>query len=78
MSDYPNLNEHASTGEGLPTFYLHRYVLDQMVTDAAIPVVKMQMDEMRREFDRVKADRGWPEDARPLWKIGWEYSESGS
>lgn len=78
MSDYPNLNEKASTGEGLPTFYFSRHLNDHLITDAAVPIVDMAMDEMRQEFERAKAEHGWPEDARPLWKIEWSYKVVGS
>jgi len=63
---------------GDPTeFGMRQYVTEDQIRDAVVPVVEATMDAMRVEFDRMKAERGWPEDAAPLWEIRWHYSESG-
>ena len=54
---------------------LERSVTEDTVALAAVDVVALTMDDMRAEFYRVKASRGWPESAQPLWHIGWTYTE---
>jgi len=58
-------------------FGMKQLITDDMVTDARLNVVDATMFQMRREFDRMKTERGWPKDAAPLWEIRWHYTESG-
>jgi hypothetical protein len=38
-------------------------------------VIAHMMDRGRHEFEKLKAERGWPEDAAPLWQVRWTYLE---
>lgn len=76
------MNPHPGTQPPSEQPEPRRWALEKCLTDDQIEqgrrhvVVDYTMEKMRAEFDRVKAERGWPENARPLWTIGWEYIET--
>jgi hypothetical protein len=51
----------------------HEYITDDMIEMSNGNAVAYIMEAMRMNFDRVKSEEGFPENARPLWRISWEY-----
>jgi hypothetical protein len=56
---------------------LEKSLTEHVITSDIVPIVSLTMAGMRGEFNRVKAERGWPKDAAPLWTIRWDYTETG-
>lgn len=51
----------------------HNYITDDMIEMSDGNAMAYIMDKMRANFEKVKREEGLPENARPLWRLSWEY-----
>jgi hypothetical protein len=59
-------------------YHAKRYMTDDMVRLSNGNVLSGYMrEELERMFNATAQENGFPEGARPLWCLSWEYSDDG-
>jgi hypothetical protein len=56
-------------------YQLERAITDLALTTASVDLLALLKKEMTEAFDQLRIDADLPSDARPLWRLSWQYDE---
>lgn len=52
-----------------------KYFTDELLQLSVLNVPTAIIEQLRYDFEKIKARENWPEDAVPTWCIRWTYME---